>query len=572
MKNFYKHEIFLLILILFFASLLRIVYLDRIPTGIGQDEIDYQLTAKSMLLSGKDISGTVGLLDILTFHYPPTDSPKAELPYFLALLSAAQGGLSLFSARIVFALISVATVLLMYVIARYFFGKQVAIVSSILFAINPWEIFIGRTSFEVVPAVFFFLLLLYSFLLCNKWKVLWTIPLIVLAFCSYIATKVIIFPFIICIMLYLYFVEKRKENKIPYVIVCFFSLGLLLFFFVTVSSQSGSRISDILTPFSHSITDEVNSARKDTIASPLTVVFENKFSVYIRILLTKFIEAISLQYLFLYGDTFISLLKHGIYYLLDGVFFLYGIFKLLEKERKKIFIFLPLLLLSFIPQVLHKGTGNFTPHISLLFPFSFFIIAYGITSGFKKLQRKYQIPYMLFIIIGYGVSLLYFIHVYFFFYPIKSQSFDFPTRVLSRYVSLAAEKGKRVSILSSYNDDTYKKVLFYTSYENRKTLRELKIAFKTRTYTLGNVHIGSCNDTTPADITIYNTNCVESMRTEKTISVADLFDSGERYRIVNDMVCRNSSVPHYISHISLNSLSIENATTDMLCSTFLIAK
>lgn len=71
MKKLFMSEVFYIIFIVVISSVLRLTYLDRIPTAIGQDEIDYQLTSKSIAISGKDISGTISPIDILQFHYPP---------------------------------------------------------------------------------------------------------------------------------------------------------------------------------------------------------------------------------------------------------------------------------------------------------------------------------------------------------------------------------------------------------------------------------------------------------------------------------------------------------------------
>jgi hypothetical protein len=64
--------------IIVLAVLFRFVYLDRIPTAIGGDEIVYPLTAKSIALTGRDLTGTWNIFQSLIFRYPPNQQ-SAEL-------------------------------------------------------------------------------------------------------------------------------------------------------------------------------------------------------------------------------------------------------------------------------------------------------------------------------------------------------------------------------------------------------------------------------------------------------------------------------------------------------------
>ena len=76
-----KIENYLLLFVIILASILRLLWLDRVPSAIGGDELIYVLNAKSMLLSGSDLTGTWNPLSIFFFNYPPNQM-QAELPYF----------------------------------------------------------------------------------------------------------------------------------------------------------------------------------------------------------------------------------------------------------------------------------------------------------------------------------------------------------------------------------------------------------------------------------------------------------------------------------------------------------
>jgi len=88
---------------LFLAAILRFLWLDKIPVGIGGDELTYVFNAKAIFLTGSDISGTWNPLSAFIFHYPAYTTPQAELPYFLLTPIVGFLQFSLFNARVTFA-------------------------------------------------------------------------------------------------------------------------------------------------------------------------------------------------------------------------------------------------------------------------------------------------------------------------------------------------------------------------------------------------------------------------------------------------------------------------------------
>ena len=70
----------ILIAIILLAAFLRFFWLDRIPNAVSGDELTYIFTAKSMFLSGSDITHTWSPLSIFAFRYPPGEV-QAELVF-----------------------------------------------------------------------------------------------------------------------------------------------------------------------------------------------------------------------------------------------------------------------------------------------------------------------------------------------------------------------------------------------------------------------------------------------------------------------------------------------------------
>lgn len=64
------------------------------------------------------------------------------------------------------ALLSISAVVVLYIAAHWLFGRRVAVVSGLLFAVSPWAVYYGRFIWNPNPIPFFSTLLLVSLLAC----------------------------------------------------------------------------------------------------------------------------------------------------------------------------------------------------------------------------------------------------------------------------------------------------------------------------------------------------------------------------------------------------------------------
>lgn len=563
-----KSTIFLSIIIL--SILLRFAYLNILPNGINGDELDYMLNAKAYFETGKDLIGVTSPLSVLLFHYPPTNMPQAELPYLLLLPIVGPFGFSLFLSRVIYAVASVSTVILLYFIAKKIFNQQAALFTAFIAAINPWFIFVGRTAYEADLAVPFYLAGFYMLLAARKWKLLWSLPFFILAFYSYIGTKLIFIPFILLSILYSFFVVHKKQFLKQYLVLFFVSLAFVIFFFIALKHFSPTpRLSEIYTPSSPDIALQVNDIRKQSITNPLLSLFENKMTVYLRVIINRFFDVFSANYLFTSGDTFFSLWRIGLFYYLDALFILMGSIFLFQKN-KIILLFLSLfIVIGTFPQIFHSGSGNFTPHIALLFPFLMLLIGYGIWSSINALKNNYK-KWTTIILIGcYVVLLGNFVNIYFFEFPLQGY-FDFSTRTLSYYISLTQQSNSKVVVNTRTPDDTFKKYIYYTNRYNEGTKNAIKKALQTKQYVLNNVSFVPCSKNLVKNaVTIYNSSCKTTFTQNKNLTIARLADAGWVYQIYNDQICSKYSLQSFPSQITLRDFTVESMDEKKFCTTYI---
>jgi len=568
---------FFIALILFLGLASRFIWINQAPHSINGDQLHYILSSKSFVLTGKDLSQSVSLPEIFMFKYPPNEIIQAELPYALDIFTVGWLPFSMAANALPNAFLSLLTIVIVYLITRKILNEQIAIIAGFMTTINPWFIAIGRTSYEMIPAPFFYLLAFYILLITKGWKILFAIPVLLLAFYSYIATKLIFLPLVFLFCLYCYFgVNKRKFAK-QYIVLILILVAFIGFFVLQLKSlQSASRASEIITPFSPFIQEQVDSARKVSIATPFTSLFENKLTVFSKTLFDNTLKTLGYDYLFLKGDYFFTLGQHGLFYAIDFIFVFLGMFWVLAKN-KKLFIFLiSLAFVSIFPHIFHitaVKNGNFSPHTTMLIPFLIIFISAGIWQSieFVKKGRK---------VIGATIIIIYlflfgnFLNIYFYQLPLQHNFFNFPSRVLSSYASKASTEGQHVLIYTHDPQGKFQEHLFYSNTYNKENINKVTEALNTHKYVINNVAFLACNrDVTKAQI---NTTVITHVDCEMNISgdrnnISQLSDNGTVYSIINDRICNKSTLKSYAWGIKMNDFDVEKMPLQKFCQTFITA-
>lgn len=569
-----------LALVIVLSGIVRLIGIDQVPTSINNDQLHYATNAKFFFLTGRDFSGGITLPEVLLFQYPKNELPQAELPFFLAFPFVGIFPFSLTLLVLPNVILSCATVLVMYLIVRKLFGNtKMALIAALVTAINPWMIYIGRTSYEVVPATFFYLLSFYVLLVARGWKILYVVPILLLAFYSYIGTKLIFVPLVVLMLIYTYFFIHKKNYGMQYILVGISSLVLMLFFLFQIQSGADSSRAGEIVFFNHSsITESVDTLRKTTVDTPFVSLFDNKYTVYGRLLIANLLHIFDPDYLFLHGDNFFSVGRHGLFYVIDAIFILIGGAWLFIKKKSLFFFLSAFFVLATAPQIFHNslGAGNFTPHIALIFPVLIIFISCGIASVIDYFKKSNKVNLSSLLLAGvYLASFSYFLHVYFFQFPLQSGIYDFPSRILSRYLVLASENEKKsLVVYSSEVPILLKKYLFYSNTITKDTVPQIRSGTQDNRYTIHNVVFVPCDDKEKRDptkwIAIYSNLC-SNVPSGKRIGIPQLQDSGSTYYIYEDILCTQHKLERYIRKVVLSDISVEKYSSEKFCQTFVLA-
>ena len=561
-----RHHI-VLICIIFLASFLRFIYLDRIPNAISGDELLYAITAKSIYLTGHDISGTWNPLSAFAFQYPPGEH-QAELPYFIHLIFTGPFPFSLLLFKLPFALLSIGIVIIVYKIAEVLFGIKTAECTGFITAINPWLIVMGRTGYEATPATFFYLLSLYMFLTLQSWKVLWTLIPLFLAFYSYIGTKLIFIPYILIALFLAYETNHHKFQKIYALLFSVCVLFTLGFIVLLHSSSGGSRMSEIVFPSSPLVSQQVDALRQNAIQSPLLTIFVNKYTMYVQRIMEKLFRILSPSYLFVEGDQFFLPVKQSFFYFVDIIFIGLGSLYLFSKNKLKFTILILFILVGTFPHVFHNNIGDFSIHLTLMFPFVILLIGLGISNVIHNVSRTYKSITVLSIMFVYIASLGGFSTNYFYQYPLRGAG-DFPMRVLSHYLSLT---NSHTTIYSTTSRDVFKKFIFFTNSMTRQSMPNITRVYSQKTQNeFQNIRFVSCDKTVKSipenNPVIYDVNCGMNIEVPH-IQISRLIDAGAIYNIYHDTLCSKYKLNPYPMGVKISDFNMEKISTERFCKTY----
>ena len=555
-------------------------YLDRIPTGLVSDETDYILNAKAVYETGG------GILDAhwspWSLTTVPKEIPKAELPYFVSIPFVGPFGLSLFTARVGYAILSVVYVFIILGIAQTLFGRWAGVAAGLLAAINPWSVYYGRTAYDVPVAITAymaaFLLLLR---LRGPYLLLSLLPLFV-AFYSYIGTKVLFLPFVIIATAGAWYLVHKRKNTRWFVIIGVVSLLLFTnYVFHLRSLDTNERVNQLFTPFDPSVAAAVDGQRRLTLASPLNRLFANKAVVYIKEVTTKFFGAFSPAILFTNGEgvaTF-SLWEHGLFYPLDALFLFIGVGLLLARAPTLLLFFAGLIGISTLPSVMSTVGTSYVHRSSLMYPMFVILTAYGVTEAVKWLKRGgWSIAGGVVIAVSYLILTANFVYLYFFRFPYyNSESFGLSQRIYSRYMFLAGNHEIQVKNISHSSVGYFRNYIFYNNIPSTVTIPKIREAFATGNFTWGRAAFTSLCPTAAelasGKITYIlsdSSPCKQLFVKHTMLTIASLSDGGALYMIFNDRLCSQYALSPYPTGFSMNDFAIEKLPEKQFCERFII--
>lgn len=340
-----------LILIILLALSLRLIALRQYPIGLYSDEAAFGYNAYLLLQTGYDEYGRFWPVSFESFgDWKPPMQAWLAIPFIWLF------GLNETAVRLPSAILGTATVGVIYLLAKELFGRtawrlltmkqcnNLAIVASLLLAINPWHIFMSRIAMLVAIEVFFVsfgVLGLIKGLKNSKWWIV-TVSSFSGAIYSYYGSRITI-PLILGTFILVYFNElknKWRELVIP-ILIGGILLSPLIIQFIKQPLVVTGRAKTTSVFYNDNIRLQLWAVHTEDglkgINSFWSRFFHNKIYFYTKDIVTRWLSHYSPIFLFFKGDSHppFKIPYLGYLHLIDLPFFLIGLLLLIKQIRNK---------------------------------------------------------------------------------------------------------------------------------------------------------------------------------------------------------------------------------------------
>lgn len=413
---------FILFLVLVLASLLRIYKIGEFPATLYGDEQAFAYNAYSILLTGKDEYGVSFPLQFRSFN-----DYKAPIPVYILVPSIKLLGLNPFAVRLPVVAAAVITVILTFLLTRLFFGNKISLLASFLLAVSPWHVHLSRGYFEATISLMFFAGGVYFFIKSRSDLLLIIVSQIFFAgaIYSYFTPRILLPVFLVFLLTYSCFFWRRempfklwiRNNLLGFIFLVFLSVPLL---HATFLGLGLSRLNKLSESMDRTVTESINRERNAT-NLPLNIrgLFHNKFLVRLRLIKNYYIEHLSPNFWYIYGDNSLRYFtgNMGMFYLLEFPFMIIGLYSLWREKRRAAIFFLGWLLLAPIPATL-VGRSFAVRSLAML-PAPFIFVAYGIIKVINIIKNiKVRRIFLICITVFFAVSLGSLLIRYYLEYPV----------------------------------------------------------------------------------------------------------------------------------------------------------
>lgn len=352
----------LLLSILLVAVTLRLYRLNSLPVELTGDEIDVGIQAHSLYKTGRDYLGHPLPIFLQSFS-----EYRLPLLHYLTVPFVPVFGLNEWTVRLPVVVLSLASILAIFVLGHHFGGSRLGLIAALITAISPWHIQFSRWSNDNLAIVLLSTLGVALFL---RRRYLLSSLSLSLSFYAYSVATVFI-PLLVLILR-----PSPRKLLLP-AILC---LVLLVPYAYGLSRQVTSKRFSQISVFSDSTLRDDLTLRRVQTSSPFARVFRNRFVYYPQEVINNYLRSFSPEFLFFLGD---PVLRHavggmGMIYLFETVTIILG----LAFFRNKLVI--SWLLVAPLASALTKDGGNHAGRLIVMLPPLILLSAAGINSLWNR--------------------------------------------------------------------------------------------------------------------------------------------------------------------------------------------
>lgn len=467
-----KYKI-ILIVITALALILRVIALDKFPSGFNADEAAIGYNAYSVLKTGRDEYG-----EVLPLSFKSFGDYKPGLYFYFVLPFVAALGLTETAVRLPSALLGTGLVVLIYLLSLQIFkDNKVSLISTALIAINPWSIHFSRGGWESNAATFFITLGVLLFLkgLKSNLTMFFSLLSFLVSIYLYQSPRLVV-PVMILGFVLLFWKDvirllktNWKKNLILIGILFILSIPVFMQF---VSGGGSERFQGLSFLSDTGPAMRVNELRgqHSNPDSPEAKLAHNKLTAYGVSFLGHYLDHFSADFLFINGDPLIrnKTPETGQFFVVLAIFLLIGLISLVNFKSKLKYLLIIWILAAPLASSLTYQTPSALRALSLVVPMTL-IMGYGLL---KLLQIVNLRPARIFISIVIvsliSFEFIHYIESYYIHSPKRYPlAWEYGFKEMIQKLSLYEDDYNSIVITDRY-DQPYILTLFYKQYDPEK--------------------------------------------------------------------------------------------------------
>lgn len=379
----------------------RVYAWGQVPYALNLDEVAIGYTAFSLLKTGADEHG-----HFLPLMFESFGDWKMPVYTYLTVVPVAIFGLTETAARFISLLSGIASIILIFHIAKNLFkSKKTALISSLFMAISPWSIFFSRMAIEANLANSLFLLGLLLYQKNKRFLSYFCFGLTMFTYHNFL-----IFTPLFVLGLSLIDLKNIKRNIFGFIVFGIISLSA----WMVITTAAGSKVKDVgFFTNSDILYNRVEQFRKVD-SDVFEKALHNKFSGLGYHFAQNYISSYNPSFLFDKGGQ--KILHNtgytGVLLLVDALFIFAGLLFLLKVRTEAIKILLLWLLIAPISSSITLDHPNSTRMFAAL-PALLMLASIG-AIGLYKIYKDYRRHIVsLIIVIFFSASSLYWLDGYF---------------------------------------------------------------------------------------------------------------------------------------------------------------
>ncbi len=490
--SFVKNN-YLMIFTVTLLLVLRFIWIDKFPTGMQYDEVEYSLSSKTFQMMGTDLSGVGFPNSLITTKTLGKVSP---IPYMLLSPFWNIFDLNMAVYRSMFVFLNIITTFVfMLFLHTLFKNKHITLLGGILFLLNPWSFFMSRHGIDGAFALLFylsgtiFLLKQYS-----RKNILISLIFFLLGSFSYHGAKLQLVPLVTIVSVYKIITEKKKGKQlVPYillVIALIIAVAAFIFGGIFLSeSILDTRSHEFVFTNTDKFSGEVNLIRTASIDTPLKQIMINKVNFATQYFIKNYIQSFDSILLFIKAEIMDF---QGFFYFFESLFMISGFLLLYQKKRSIFWLILGITLIAPLSTATSLSGFSILNRGILLLPMFLVYIIFGLYSLYE-IAAKYikKELYVYTFTVVYITSFFMFQYNYFFILPIQIyMHYQTNTRVLAKYLSLEKKLSPKIVIVESNPRVLFSSLVFYLPPDEQEKILQQKQTFKNNSeFTIDNILI-----------------------------------------------------------------------------------